>query len=146
MNPWKPKRLCKPAQNFVECSHLDLPPFLSPQNWTPFLCPQNWTRPWSTLCFELYVGRASTFIICHPTKCSLCFAYLRSQTGETQLFASENRQNANICERKYRWKTTTSKSKFINVKDIVSCPVANFLIYPYSYLASIIVSYLDILI
>jgi len=31
----------------------------------------------STNCSELYVGRASNFIIYHPTKRSLYFAYLR---------------------------------------------------------------------
>jgi len=30
LNPWKPKISCKPAQSFVRCSHLNLPPFLCP--------------------------------------------------------------------------------------------------------------------
>jgi len=49
MNPWKPKTLCRPAQNFVKCSHLNVP---------PLICPQN--------CFAVFVGSASTFIICRP--------------------------------------------------------------------------------
>jgi len=60
LNPWKPKISCEAAQNFVKCSYLNLP---------PFLCPQN--------CSALFVDRASTYIICRPTKLSLCFAYLR---------------------------------------------------------------------
>jgi len=41
------KITCKPSQNFVKCSHLKL---------LSFLCPQN--------CSALFVGRASSFIIC----------------------------------------------------------------------------------
>jgi len=47
LNPWKYKISCKPAQTFVKCSHLNLP---------PFFCPQNRSA--------LFVGHASTFIIC----------------------------------------------------------------------------------
>jgi len=50
LNQWKPKISCKPAQNFVKCSHLK---FLA------FVCPQN--------CSVLFVGHASTFIIFRPT-------------------------------------------------------------------------------
>jgi len=60
LNPWKPKISCKPVQNFVRCSHLNLP---------PFLCPHN--------CCALFDVRASSFIVCRPTKLSLCFASLR---------------------------------------------------------------------
>ena len=59
LNPCKPKISSKPVQNFVKCSHLNLPPFLCPRN-----CP------------ALFVGCASTFIICRPTKRS--FANLRT--------------------------------------------------------------------
>jgi len=48
---WKLKLPCKPGKNFVKFSHLNLP---------PFLCPQN--------CSALFVDRASTFIICHHIK------------------------------------------------------------------------------
>ena len=61
LNPCKPKISSKPVQNFVKCSHLNLP---------PFLCPRNYPA--------LFVGCARTFIICRPTKRSLCFAYLRA--------------------------------------------------------------------
>jgi len=57
LNPWKPKLSCKPAQNFLKCSHLNLP---------PFPCPQN--------CSSLFVGQASAFIICRPAKLPWCFA------------------------------------------------------------------------
>jgi len=47
---WKPKISRKPEKNFVKYSHLNAP---------HLLCPQN--------CSVLFVGRASTFIICRPT-------------------------------------------------------------------------------
>jgi len=60
LNLRKSKITCKPAQTFVKCSHLHLP---------PSLCPQN--------CSALFVGRTSNFIMCSPTKPRLCFAYLQ---------------------------------------------------------------------
>jgi len=49
LNQWKPKISCKPAQNFVKCSHIK---FLS------FLCPQN--------CAALFVGHASNLSFAAP--------------------------------------------------------------------------------
>jgi len=60
LNPWRPKISCKPVQNFVKCLHLNLPPFFVQNGST------------------LFVGCASTFIICRPSKPPLCFVYLRA--------------------------------------------------------------------
>jgi len=47
---------CKPGKIFVKCSHL---------KWPALLCPQNFSA--------LFVGRASTFVICFPTTLLLWF-------------------------------------------------------------------------
>ena len=71
MNLCKPKISSKPVQNFMKCSHLNLPPFVRPQN-----CP------------ALFAGCASTFIICRPTKRSLCFAYSRAEIADYDYYSS----------------------------------------------------------
>jgi len=59
VEPVEAKISCKPAQNFVMRSRLNLPHFLYPQNHS-----------------AVFFGRASTFIICCSTNLLLCFAYL----------------------------------------------------------------------
>jgi len=54
LNPWRPKISCKPAQNFVKGLHLNFPPCFV-QNGS-----------------ALFVGCASTSIICRPAKPPLC--------------------------------------------------------------------------
>jgi len=57
LNQWKPNISYKSAQNFVKCSHFKIPSILFPQN-----------------CSAVFVGRASTFIICHQFSLSFVFA------------------------------------------------------------------------
>jgi len=80
--PVESKNHMQTAQNFVKCSHLK---FIS------FLCPQNWSG--------LFVGRTSSFIICHPTSFSLFCLFASVQVherkGQLKLPCSLTRQGKN---------------------------------------------------
>jgi len=103
LNPWKSKISCKPAQNFVKCSHLNLPPVLSPQN-----------------CSLLFVGRATTFIICRPAKLSLHFAYLRAWIGRKIATQVHKRKGGHLKLQLYKAKIVMSSSTLVPVYHCIS--------------------------